>query len=86
MEEMRYLSTPSTWSSSRIRSINIASFFGLVPSITSVPFPKSPKFTPVNTISFTPEAPIFFAFTKAFSIVSDLLAPLACGIVQKVHL
>ena len=37
-----------------IKSINMASFWGRKPSITSVPLPKSPILTPVSTISFIP--------------------------------
>ena len=46
-------------------------------SITSVPFPKSPKFTPVSTISFTPFDAISSTFLMTFSMVSLLLLPLA---------
>ena len=86
IEEILYRCIPSTSSNALIKSINNASFLGFKPSITSVPFPKSPKLTPVNTISLMPPAAIFSALATTFSIVSDLEAPLACGIVQNEHL
>jgi hypothetical protein len=63
-----------------------ASFCGLVPSITSVPLPKSPILTPVKTISLTPFSAISTAFLRMFSTVSLRLLPLACGMVQNEHL
>ena len=52
----------------------------------STPFPKSPIFTPVKTISFIPFDPIFLAFSIILLNSSLLETPLAFGIVQYVHL
>src|SRR5690606_41576969 len=93
IEDILNRSTSSTWSSSRIRSIKHSSFFVLVPPPEScrvvrisVPFPKSPRFTPVRTISLTPDRPISLALLSTCSMALLRLFPRACGIVQNEQL
>ena len=75
-----------TSSNDAMRSIKRASFLLRCPSITSVPCPKSPKLTPVRTISLQAWSPIWYASFTISSIVPLRDFPLANGIVQKLHL
>ena len=72
MDEILYLSMPSTLSRALRRSMKLS----------PVLFPKSPVFTPVRTISFTPDAAISSACTTMSATGMFLLLPLAYGTVQ----
>ena len=71
---MRKRAMPSTRSSASIRSRKVS------PSL-----PKSPMFTPVSTISRTPEAAISRASATVSATVPLRLRPRARGMVQKLQ-
>ena len=70
--EIRYLTSPSRLSNAYMSSKNVS----------LVLRPKSPVFTPVNTISLAPSAIAFWATSTVSAIEALRLRPRAKGIVQ----